>query len=222
MYYHRARYYSQSLRRFIQEDPVEGSTSPYAYVHGSPLEATDPSGMMDSYEMRMMDPRWDNYAHGGSSQGSVTFNGVSISPMAAAGIPPDAIASEDRSSLPNGMGLTPWDMMTPSQQLAIFSARVGSQVTFNIDVHVDGESERVQFRGFQPTSACHICTRLPEGSTVYAGVSLDLYGMGGGQYAAGVYVTNRGWGRYTRAGAGIGEDGMTFPPKTGQRNIGGS
>ena len=57
MYYHRARYYSQSLRRFIQEDPVEGSTSPYAYVHGSPLEATDPSGMMDSYEMRMIDPR---------------------------------------------------------------------------------------------------------------------------------------------------------------------
>ncbi len=55
MYYHRARYYSQSLRRFIQEDPVEGSTSPYAYVHGSPLEATDPSGMLDSYEMRMTD-----------------------------------------------------------------------------------------------------------------------------------------------------------------------
>ena len=57
MYYHRARYYSQSLRRFIQEDPVEGSTSPYAYVHGSPLEATDPSGMMDSYEMIGPDPR---------------------------------------------------------------------------------------------------------------------------------------------------------------------
>ena len=53
MHYHRARYYSQSLRRFIQEDPVEGSTSPYAYVHGSPLEATDPSGMMDSYESQV-------------------------------------------------------------------------------------------------------------------------------------------------------------------------
>lgn len=50
MYYHRARYYSQSLRRFIQEDPIEGSTSPYAYVHGSPLEATDPSGMMDAWQ----------------------------------------------------------------------------------------------------------------------------------------------------------------------------
>jgi RHS repeat-associated protein len=49
MYYHRARYYSQSLRRFIQEDPVEGSTSPYAYVHGSPLEATDPSGMIKQW-----------------------------------------------------------------------------------------------------------------------------------------------------------------------------
>jgi RHS repeat-associated protein len=50
MYYHRARYYAQTQRRFIQEDPVEGSTSPYAYVNGSPLEATDPSGMMTAYQ----------------------------------------------------------------------------------------------------------------------------------------------------------------------------
>jgi hypothetical protein len=28
-------------------------------VGGSPLEATDPSGMMTNYEMRMTDPRWD-------------------------------------------------------------------------------------------------------------------------------------------------------------------
>jgi RHS repeat-associated protein len=57
MYYHRARYYAQTQRRFIQEDPVESSTSPYAYVGGSPLEATDPSGMMTNYAMRMADPR---------------------------------------------------------------------------------------------------------------------------------------------------------------------
>jgi RHS repeat-associated protein len=130
MYYHRARYYSQSLRRFIQEDPVEGSTSPYAYVHGSPLEATDPSGMMDSYEMRMTDPRWDYYAHGGGTQQSATFNGVSISPMAAAGIPQDAIASEGYSSLPSGMGLTPWDMMTGSQQKAAWNTYEGAFKSF--------------------------------------------------------------------------------------------
>jgi RHS repeat-associated protein len=75
MYYHRARYYSQSLRRFIQEDPVEGSTSPYAYVHGSPLEATDPSGMMDAYEMRMPDPREAGLLAGNGPGG--TIDGVS-------------------------------------------------------------------------------------------------------------------------------------------------
>jgi len=46
LYFHRARYYAPTLRRFIQEDPVESGTSPYAYVNGSPLEATDPSGMV--------------------------------------------------------------------------------------------------------------------------------------------------------------------------------
>ncbi len=99
MYYHRARYYSQSLRRFIQEDPVEGSTSPYAYVHGSPLEATDPSGMLDSYESQ----GFHEYcsigtcinAYGGvtTNRQSYTVDGMEISMIAASGIPPDAIAS---------------------------------------------------------------------------------------------------------------------------------
>jgi RHS repeat-associated protein len=49
LYFHRARTYSPEQRRFIQEDPLAGSTSPYAYVQGSPLEATDPSGMVPSW-----------------------------------------------------------------------------------------------------------------------------------------------------------------------------
>jgi RHS repeat-associated protein len=59
LYYLRARYYSPTQRRFLAEDPVASGLSPYAYVGGSPLEATDPSGMMMSYAMRMTDPRWD-------------------------------------------------------------------------------------------------------------------------------------------------------------------
>ena len=45
-FYHRARYYSPLLRRFVQEDPIgyEGGTNLYAYVEGQALEATDPSG----------------------------------------------------------------------------------------------------------------------------------------------------------------------------------
>jgi RHS repeat-associated protein len=46
LYFHRARYYSPVVIRFIQEDPVGSGASPYAYVNGSPLEATDPSGMV--------------------------------------------------------------------------------------------------------------------------------------------------------------------------------
>jgi RHS repeat-associated protein len=46
LYFHRARYYSPVMIRFIQEDPVGSGIRPYAYVNGSPLEATDPSGMV--------------------------------------------------------------------------------------------------------------------------------------------------------------------------------
>ena len=45
-YYHRARYYSPLVRRFVQEDPIGygGGSNLYAYVEGQPLEATDPTG----------------------------------------------------------------------------------------------------------------------------------------------------------------------------------
>jgi RHS repeat-associated protein len=45
--FHRARYYSTTLRRWTQEDPIgfAGGANLYAYVGGAPLEATDPSGL---------------------------------------------------------------------------------------------------------------------------------------------------------------------------------
>jgi RHS repeat-associated protein len=45
-FYHRARYYSPLVRRFVQEDPIGhgGGVNLYAYVEGQPLEATDPTG----------------------------------------------------------------------------------------------------------------------------------------------------------------------------------
>lgn len=47
LYFHRARQYDPSVGRFIQEDPLgrTGSGNPYGYVEGSPLQATDPSGL---------------------------------------------------------------------------------------------------------------------------------------------------------------------------------
>jgi RHS repeat-associated protein len=45
--YHRARYYSPVIRRFMQEDPIgyDGGPNLYAYVEGSPLERRDPYGL---------------------------------------------------------------------------------------------------------------------------------------------------------------------------------
>jgi RHS repeat-associated protein len=46
LYYYRARYYSPALGRFISEDPVGLRAGPnfYAYLAGSPTNATDPNG----------------------------------------------------------------------------------------------------------------------------------------------------------------------------------
>jgi RHS repeat-associated protein len=50
-YYLRARYYSASDRRFVQEDPAgyAGGDNLYAYVGGAVLEARDPSGLQSPY-----------------------------------------------------------------------------------------------------------------------------------------------------------------------------
>ncbi len=52
LYYYRARYYSPTLQRFIDEDPLGfagGDLNLYAYVRNSPLNFVDPSGQ-DTFE----------------------------------------------------------------------------------------------------------------------------------------------------------------------------
>ncbi len=46
LYYLRARYYDPSTAQFLSRDPMVSRTmSPYAYVAGNPLNATDPTGL---------------------------------------------------------------------------------------------------------------------------------------------------------------------------------
>jgi RHS repeat-associated protein len=66
MYYLRARYYDPKTAQFISVDPALSTTgSPYSYVAGDPLSATDPSGLMNCH-----------YVANESGGGSVCTRGV--------------------------------------------------------------------------------------------------------------------------------------------------
>jgi RHS repeat-associated protein len=49
LYYYRARYYSPTLGRFLQTDPIRwcSDLNHYAYVHSDSVNATDPLGLGD-------------------------------------------------------------------------------------------------------------------------------------------------------------------------------
>jgi RHS repeat-associated protein len=54
LYFYRARYYNQSIGRFVSEDPLgfAGGINQYAYVADSPVNFSDPAGLYWPYEHR--------------------------------------------------------------------------------------------------------------------------------------------------------------------------
>ena len=72
-YYLRARYYSPDLRRFMQEDPAgsAGGSNAYGYADGSPLEASDPSGLVPSPDGAFA--RWQAIQYGPNPAGNYSL-----------------------------------------------------------------------------------------------------------------------------------------------------
>ena len=54
-YFYRARYYNQSLGRFFSRDPIMSLASLYAYCHNSPMNFTDPFGLIESSSIGLND-----------------------------------------------------------------------------------------------------------------------------------------------------------------------
>jgi RHS repeat-associated protein len=54
LYYYKTRYYSPDLGRFLQVDPIgyADQINLYAYVGNDPVNATDPTGMIQTYPIR--------------------------------------------------------------------------------------------------------------------------------------------------------------------------
>jgi RHS repeat-associated protein len=188
-YYHRARYYSPLIRRFVQEDPIGygGGTNLYAYVEGQALEATDPSGAIMC-----------NMGRCG----------------AGGGLPQQCVGGGCGGRGDMGGNVSSSNMMSEVYGIAAgFQAQASSRLkktTFEVTLSNGRTTETIQFRGGVPTTGtCALCKQLPDGAAGYAGMAGDFFyalGAPGATVAYGVYVDNKGGGGYLRFGVGSGYD----------------
>jgi RHS repeat-associated protein len=106
LYYLRARYYDSAAAQFLTRDIAIGATrSPYAYVGGSPLNATDPSGLCGLDFFQACDPRCsDSVQPLGPWQCSAAVGAVKVAKgVAASGVCSEFVANKFGTSNPFGV-----------------------------------------------------------------------------------------------------------------------
>jgi|GEM_PF-1204005 len=117
--YYRARYYDPTIGRFTQRDPLgfTDGINPYIYVANSPLNYTDPSGLIKSSVV-------SGYNQVSSYAGVVVDSGIQ-------GYQSDMIGGTAFGTL---YGAT--DGWVPEQSTVDFSAGVGDSVSMNLTKHL--------------------------------------------------------------------------------------
>lgn len=194
-YFHRARYYSPELRRFVQEDPIgdNGGVNHYGYVGGRVMQAVDPDGLVsvDVEGRRTAAAGFGRIPLGGGASGWGGF--------LQGGPPPIIIPVYANGEF---VGTT-YD----ESGIGVRYRRISGPNS--VTISHNGATETIDFdaSGRALTTTCEPCSSIPDGAAWFAGAVVDGFkGRFGGTVAAGLFVDSHGSGMYVRSGVGGGLD----------------
>jgi RHS repeat-associated protein len=144
-YYLRARYYNPEMGRFLSSDPFEGwltdplSLTNYPYVHGNPVNATDPSGLVTMMEQQQVNKQiGENAAKTYPALKTTTTVSPEILPAAATQASP-TLANIGRASISIGSRIA-IDVARATMEtiIAVEVARITLQNKFYLPIIIWG------------------------------------------------------------------------------------
>lgn len=156
LYYYKARVYDPGMGRFLQTDPIgyDDGLNIYAYVHGDPLNSTDPSGLSDKFT--------ENVVCKDGCISDVTVNGERH--RLGPGVVGTMLGGPGGTSGDGGVGTTVSELIV----LAALNPKVGVNTT--------------SVSSYQPTQERPFCKEAVMGQTVFIKTNgkLTLKPSGGG------------------------------------------